>query len=80
MASTTWAQQDSEELGKWIKDRTLLSLRQVVLHSAGEQVSSISAAKPSRIASAEVDAVIPNTPEGELMVERMNVQIAAWCH
>ncbi len=24
--------------------------------------------------------VIPNTPEVELMAERMNVQIAAWCH
>ncbi len=28
----------------------------------------------------EVDAVIPNTPEAKLMAERMNVQIAAWCH
>jgi hypothetical protein len=28
----------------------------------------------------EVDTVIPNTAKAELMVERMNVQIAAWCH
>ncbi len=30
--------------------------------------------------SGKVDAVIPNSPEAELMAERMNVQIAAWCH
>ncbi len=30
--------------------------------------------------SGEVDAVIPNTAEAELMAERMNIQIAAWCH
>ncbi len=34
----------------------------------------------SQRASGEVDAVIPNTPEAELMAKRMNVQIAAWCH
>jgi hypothetical protein len=28
----------------------------------------------------EVNAVIPNTPEAELMAERMNVQIATWSH
>ena len=28
----------------------------------------------------EVDAVIPSTPEAKLMAERMNTQIAAWCH
>ncbi len=28
----------------------------------------------------EVNAIIPNTPEEELMAKRMNVQIAAWCH
>jgi hypothetical protein len=28
----------------------------------------------------EVDAVIPNTPEAEVMAERMSIQIAAWCH
>jgi hypothetical protein len=27
-----------------------------------------------------VDAVIPNMAEAELLAERMNVQIAAWCH
>jgi hypothetical protein len=27
----------------------------------------------------EVDAVIPNTPEAELMAERMKIQITAWC-
>jgi hypothetical protein len=32
--------------------------------------------RPSR----EVDAIIPNTAEAELMAERMNVQIVAWCH
>jgi len=30
--------------------------------------------------SGKVDAIIPNTPKAELMVKRMNVQIAAWCH
>jgi hypothetical protein len=30
--------------------------------------------------SGEVDAVIPNTAKAELMAEKMNVQIAAWCH
>jgi hypothetical protein len=34
----------------------------------------------SQRASGEVDAVIPNTPEAELMAKRMNIQIAAWCH
>ncbi len=27
-----------------------------------------------------MDDVIPNTAEAELLAERMNVQIAAWCH
>jgi hypothetical protein len=27
-----------------------------------------------------VDAVIPNTAETELMVEKMNVQVVVWCH
>jgi hypothetical protein len=30
--------------------------------------------------SGEVDAVIPNTAKAEILAERMNVQIAAWCH
>jgi hypothetical protein len=30
--------------------------------------------------SGKVDAVIPNTAEAELLAEKMNVQIAAWCH
>ena len=30
--------------------------------------------------SGEVDAVIPNTPEAENLAERINVQVAAWCH
>jgi hypothetical protein len=30
--------------------------------------------------SGEVDAIIPNTPEAEIMAERINVQVAAWCH
>ncbi len=34
----------------------------------------------SQCTSGEVDAVIPNTPEAELMAEQMNVQIVAWCH
>jgi hypothetical protein len=34
----------------------------------------------SQCPTGEVDAVILNTPEAELMVERMNVQIAAWRH
>ncbi len=28
----------------------------------------------------EVDAIIPNTPEAELMAKQMNIQIVAWCH
>ncbi len=28
----------------------------------------------------EVDAVIPNTPEVETTAEKINVQVAAWCH
>jgi hypothetical protein len=34
----------------------------------------------SQCTSEEVDAVIPNTPEAELMPEQMNIQIVAWCH
>jgi hypothetical protein len=34
----------------------------------------------SQRSSGEVDAVIPNTPDAELLAEQMNVQIAAWCH
>ena len=34
----------------------------------------------SQCSSSEVDAIIPNTAEVELMAEKMNVQIAAWCH
>ncbi len=34
----------------------------------------------SQCPSGEVDAVIPNTPEAELMAKKMNVQIATWCH
>jgi hypothetical protein len=34
----------------------------------------------SQHASRQVDAVIPNTPEAELLAKKMNVQIAAWCH
>jgi hypothetical protein len=34
----------------------------------------------SQHASGQVDAVIPNTPEAELLAKKMNVQIAAWCH
>jgi hypothetical protein len=34
----------------------------------------------SQWSSEEVGAVIPNTAEAELMAERMNLQIAAWCH
>ncbi len=30
--------------------------------------------------SGDMDAVIPNTPEADLLAEKMNVQIAAWCH
>jgi hypothetical protein len=30
--------------------------------------------------SGKVDAVIPNTLNAESMAERMNFQIAAWCH
>jgi hypothetical protein len=30
--------------------------------------------------SGEVNAVIPNTPEAEIMAKRINVQVAAWCH
>ena len=34
----------------------------------------------SQRSSGKVDAVIPNTPDAELLAEQMNVQIAAWCH
>ena len=34
----------------------------------------------SQCMTGEVNTVIPNTAEAELMAERMNVQIAAWCH
>jgi hypothetical protein len=34
----------------------------------------------SQRSSGEVKAVIPNTAEAELMAERMNVQITAWCY
>jgi hypothetical protein len=34
----------------------------------------------SQCRSEEVDAIIPNTPEAELMAKKLNVQIAAWCH
>jgi hypothetical protein len=34
----------------------------------------------SQRASGQVDAVIPNTPEAELLAKKMNVQIATWCH
>lgn len=34
----------------------------------------------SQCPTGEVDAVIPNTTEAEVMAERMNAQIAAWCH
>jgi hypothetical protein len=34
----------------------------------------------SQCASRQVDALIPNTPEAELLAKEMNVQIAAWCH
>ena len=34
----------------------------------------------SQRSSGEVDAVIPNTPEAESLAERINVQVAAWCH
>ncbi len=27
-----------------------------------------------------INAVIPNTPKAENMAERINVQVAAWCH
>ncbi len=34
----------------------------------------------SQCTTGEVDAVIPNTPEAETMTEKINVQVAAWCH
>jgi hypothetical protein len=34
----------------------------------------------SQCPTGEVDAVIPNTAEAEVMAERMNAHIAAWCH
>jgi hypothetical protein len=34
----------------------------------------------SQCASGQVDAVIPNTPEAELLAKKMKVQIAAWFH
>ena len=34
----------------------------------------------SQCPTGEVDAVIPNMAEAEVMAERMNTQIAVWCH
>jgi hypothetical protein len=34
----------------------------------------------SQHSTGKVDAIIPNTPEAELMAEKLNVQITAWCH
>ncbi len=34
----------------------------------------------SQRSTGEVDAVVPNTPEVEIMAKQLNVQIAAWCH
>ena len=34
----------------------------------------------SQGSSGEVDAVIPNMPEGELMAAWINVQVTVWCH
>ncbi len=34
----------------------------------------------SQCPSGEVDAIIPNTPEAEIMAKHINVQVAAWCH
>jgi hypothetical protein len=34
----------------------------------------------SQRSTGEVDAVISNTPEAKTMAEKMNLQIAAWCH
>ncbi len=34
----------------------------------------------SQRSSGQVDAIMPNTPEAELLAKKMNVQIAAWCH
>ncbi len=34
----------------------------------------------SQCSSGEMDTIIPNTVKAELMAEKMNVQIAAWCH
>ncbi len=35
---------------------------------------------PRQRPTGKVGAVIPNTPEAKTMAEKMNVQIAAWCH
>jgi hypothetical protein len=34
----------------------------------------------NQCSSGEVDAVIPITPEAELMAKWINVQVVAWCH
>jgi hypothetical protein len=49
-----------------------------VPNPAREQVTSLFAAEPTPHRG--MDAIIPNTPEAELMVKCTNVQIAAWCH
>ena len=36
--------------------------------------------KLSHRSSQEVDAVILSTPKAEFLTEKMNVQIATWCH
>ena len=56
-----------------------LSLRDVLYRITLENKSPLFLQLSQRL-SGEVDVVIPNTPEAELLAEKMNVQIAACCH
>jgi hypothetical protein len=56
-----------------------LSLQDMLYHIQLENKSPLFL-QLSQCTLGEVDAVIPNTPEAELMAKQMNVQITAWCH
>jgi hypothetical protein len=71
----------SEYLGNPVNGRSIvrLTLRDLLYRITLENKAPLFLQLSQR-PSSEVDAIIPNTAEAELMAERMNVQIAAWCH
>ena len=56
-----------------------LSLHDVLYRITLENKSPLFLQLSQRL-SGEVNAVISNTPDAELLVEKMSVQIATWCH